>query len=209
MPESTSSPVQGELQAMREKADQQVTAHSYLRDHYLGWGQRLDIYTLLVSALLLFFTLASEEFIQRTLGLPADGFKWAEGSAAFVTFCLSLVNLAWNPANKSKSHDQAVAHYLRMNYEIRNLLSGGTQVNREKVRWLQEEYLDAADLPRIPEAESLRFKQRHLLKLAVARALERNPHQPLWWLRLRLWWNPGLADAPTPGGTSVARKKKG
>ena len=189
--------LEAELQAMRLKADLQVSSHSYLRDHYLGWGQRLNIYTLLFSSLILIFTLASEEFIQRTLGLSPDVFKWALSAAAFITFCLSLVELAWDPTSKSKAHDQAVGHYLRMNYEIRNLLNSSGTVTQEKVRWLQEEYLDAADLPRIPESESLRFKQRHLLKLALAKALEQNPHQSLWWLRVKLWWrNPG----PPPSG---------
>ncbi len=48
--------IHSELQSMRQKADLQVTSHSFLRDHYLGWGQRLSIYTLLCSAILLFFT---------------------------------------------------------------------------------------------------------------------------------------------------------
>src|SRR6266566_6168921 len=119
MAEPDSSLLEAELQDMRQKADLQVTSHSYLRDHFLGWAQRLNIYVLFASALMLFFTLASEEFIQRTLGLSPDLFKWSLAMLAFVTFCLSLVDLAWDPSAKSKAHDQAVAHYLRMNYEIR------------------------------------------------------------------------------------------
>jgi hypothetical protein len=199
MASQSPSPLDAELQALRQKADQQVTSHSYLRDHYLGWGQRLNLYTLFFSAVLLVFTLASDEFVQRTVGLGPDGYKWAMGTAAFFTFCISLIELAWNPSQKAKAHDQAVAHYLRMNYEMRHLLSSEGKVSREKVRWIQEEYLDANDLPRIPEARSLWLKQRHLLKLAVSRALERNPHQSLWWLRLKLWWKPGPApDSSVP-----------
>jgi len=199
MPGTTLSPLDAELQALRQKADLQVSSHSYLRDHYLGWGQRLNLYTLFFSAVLLVFALASDDFIQRSLGLSPDAFKWAVGTAAFFTFCISLIELAWNPTQKAKAHDQAVAHYLRMNYEIRHLLTTEGKVSREKVRWIQEEYLDATDLPRIPEARSLWLRQRHLLKLALTKALERNPHQSLWWLRIKLWWKPGPApdlDAP-------------
>jgi hypothetical protein len=116
-------------------------------------------------------------------------------ATAFFTFCLSLIDLGWNPTAKSKAHDQAVGHYLRMAYEVRNLL-GLAHVKAERAHWIQEEFLDAADLPRIPEADSLRLKQRHLLKLSMAAALKKNPHQPLWWLRMRLWWDPKLAEAP-------------
>ena len=203
MPAEPTVTLESELKALRQKADQQVTAHSYLRDHYQGWGQRLNIYTLFFSAVLLVFTLASDEFIQRTLGLSSDTFKWAVGTAAFITFCLSLIDLTWNPGLKSKAHDQAVAHYLRMDYEIRHLLSGGAKATRDQVHWVQEEYLDAADLPRIPEAQSLNLKQRHLMKLSLARALERNPHQALWWLRIRLWWNPTLGGSFDPYTPSV------
>lgn len=198
MPNATSKAVPQELQAMRLKSDLQVTSHSYLRDHYLAWGQRLNLYTLLFSAVLLFFALASEDFIQRTLGLGPDGYKWAVGVAAFFTFCLSLIDLAWNPTSKSKAHDQAVGHYLRMNYEVRNLLLAGEAVGPDKIRWIQDEFLDAADLPRIPEGQSLRFKQRHLVKLALAHMLESNPHQPLWWMRMRLWWEPKLVSPKSP-----------
>lgn len=196
MPESRHQ-MRDALQAMREKADLQVTSHSFLRDHYLGWSQRLSVYTLFCSAVLLFFTLASADFIQRTLGFSADGFKWAEGGAAFLTFCLSLIDLSWNPASTSKAHDQAVAHYLRMDYEIRNLLDSGA-LTHEKMRWLQEEYLDTSDLPRIPEGQSLRLKRHHLLKLAITQALVQNPHQLLWWLSLKLWWKAPNATTPPP-----------
>jgi hypothetical protein len=194
------------LQAMRQKADLQVTSHSFLRDHYLGWGQRLSVYTLFCSSVLLFFTLASGDFIQRTLGFSADGFKWAEGGVAFLTFCLSLLDLTWNPASKSKAHDQAVAHYLRMNYEIRNLLDSRA-LTREKMRWLQDEYLDASDLPRIPEAQSLRLKRHHLMKLAIAQALDQNPHQLLWWLSLKLWWTAPNVTIPPPAEKKPPAKK--
>lgn len=198
MSDGKKSPVHEELDALRLKADLQVSSHSYLRDYYLGWGQRLNLYTLVCSAILLLFTLTTTDFVERTLGLSADGYKWAIATAAFFTFCLSLVDLAWNPSSKSKAHDQAVGHYLRMNYEVRNLMIAGSGVNGEKVRWIQEEFLDASDLPRIPEGKSLKFKQRYLVKLAMARVLAENPHQPLWLLRLRLLWNPRLADAHAP-----------
>lgn len=195
-----------ELESLHFKADLQVTSHSYLRDHYLGWGQRLNLYTLLCSTVLLFFALASEEFIHRTLGLGPDGYKWAEGLFAFLTFCLSLIDLAWNPTAKSKAHDQAVGHYLRMSYEVRNLLGRG-RLQAERLRWIQEEFLDVADLPRIPAAQALAFKQRHFRKLALTKALARNPHQALWWLRLKLWWDPSLADEPPPQPAKPVPKK--
>jgi hypothetical protein len=206
MLESKSNSVQQELESMRLKADLQVTSHSYLRDYYLGWGQRLNLYTLLFSAVLLLFTLSPQDFIARTLYLPPDGYKWVMAVAAFFTFCISLVDLAWNPASKSKAHDQAVGHYLRMNFELRNLMMAGQAVSRDKVRWIQDEFLDATDLPRIPEDKALVFKKRHLVKLALSKMLEENPHRALWWLRLRLMWNPGLADGPSGKAGAPASK---
>ncbi|HTB21610.1 MAG TPA: hypothetical protein VK914_02775 [bacterium] len=204
MSEPKTNPVRAELEAMRMKADLQVTSHSYLRDYYLGWGQRLNLYTLLFSAALLLFTLTPSDFLQRTLDLPPDGYRWVMAAAAFLTFCLSLVDLAWNPTAKSKAHDQAVGHYLRMIYELRSLMIVGKGVDSEKVRWIQEEFLDASDLPRIPEGKALVFKQRHLVKLALAQLLEQNPHRPLWWLKLRLLWNPHLAEPLAPPAHKAA-----
>jgi len=195
-----------ELEALHFKADQLVTSHSYLRDHYLGWGQRLNLYTLIASAILLFFTLASEDFILRTIGLGPDGYKWAMAATAFFTFCLSLIDLGWNPTAKSKAHDQAVGHYLRMAYEVRSLLSLRT-IQSERLRWIQEEFLDAADLPRIPEAEALSFKKRHLQKLALSEAIKRNPSQALWWLRMKLWWQPELAEKPEKPAKKAKSKR--
>jgi hypothetical protein len=206
--ESKTNSVYMELEAMRMKADLQVTSHSYLRDYYLGWGQRLNLYTLLFSAALLLFTLTPPDFIQRTLGLPLDGYHWVMAAAAFSTFCLSLIDLAWNPTSKSKAHDQAVGHYLRMIYELRSLMIAGKGPDAEKVRWVQEEFLDASDLPRIPEGKALLFKQRHLVKLAIAKMLEQNPHRPLWWLKIRLLWNPHLADTPAPEAKAAPLSKR-
>ena len=151
----------------------------------------------LATAALLCFSLASNEFIQRTVGMPADDLKWTQGAVAFLAFCLSLIDLTWNPAIKSKAHDQAVAHYQRMNYEIRNLLGSGP-VTRERVRWLEEEFLDVAELPRIPENQSLVLKRHHLQKIAISKALELNPHQAIWWLTFKLWWRGPVRPVPKP-----------
>lgn len=194
MPPSQAHP---ELQALRLSAEQEVTSHGYLRDHYLGWGQRLNVYVLSASAVILFFTLASEEFMHETLNLPADAYRSVEGVAVFLTFCLSLVDLAWNPASKAKAHDQAVNHFTRMGVELSNALAPGANLSAEKVRWIQDEFMDTADMPSIPEAQALRFRQMHMVKQAMLRLLEKNPHQPLWWLRVRLWWNPAIdTDKP-------------
>ena len=189
--------MQNELHDLQRNADQNITSHSYLRDYYRGWGQRLNIYILLGTAALLCFSLVSSEFIQRTVGMPADDLKWTQGAVAFLAFCLSLIDLTWNPAIKSKAHDQAVAHYQRMNYEIRNLLGSGP-VTRERVRWLEEEFLDVAELPRIPENQSLVLKRHHLQKIAISKALELNPHQAIWWLTFKLWWRGPVRPAPKP-----------
>jgi hypothetical protein len=179
--------IRSELRDLRLNADQKVSSHSFLRDYYHGWGQRLNIYVLLGTAALLCFTLVSDDFVERTIGMPADSLKWAEGGVAFLAFCLSLIDLTWNPAIKAKAHDQAVTHYLRMNYEIRNL-RGSDLLTRDKVRWLEEEFLDVTELPRIPEDQSLELKQRYLKRMAISEALERNPHQSMRWLSIKLWW---------------------
>ncbi len=63
-----------------------------------------------------------------------------------------------------------------MNYEIRNLLSAG--ITREKVRWLRE-YLDASDLPRIPEDQSQASSAITCKSWPSPRPWKRTPPSPL------------------------------
>lgn len=60
------------------------------------------------------------------------------------------MGLAWQPAAKAASHSQAVSHYTKAKYEVGRRLDSDEAIIAESVRQIEEHYLDARDLPRIP-----------------------------------------------------------
>jgi hypothetical protein len=164
--------LENRLQKIFERANQQATMHAWLSDRYGVWNLVVTISSLISSAVLLAFVFASD-FVQRTTGLSADAYQWVTGLIALIFFCVTLVNLAWQPGGRSARHDQAVRHYTKAKYEIGHLLdSGSDSLDLESVRRLEELYLDDRDLPRIPEGKFLKLKRWHKLKVAVSQELD-------------------------------------
>ncbi|MEW6574010.1 MAG: hypothetical protein AB1374_10315 [Bacillota bacterium] len=176
-----------QLERLRRVADMQATAHSYLRDIYNRWHNLLTVGALLFSAFLLTFVMVSEEFVRRTTGISPDTFKWLGGIVAAANFSLTLIELAWRPASKAALHDKAVRHYTKIKYRIQQLEAKPDEITEELVTQIQEQYLEDYDLPRIPESKFLKVKRWHLIKVAISRELDKNPHDPIWLVRLKLW----------------------
>jgi hypothetical protein len=176
-----------QLKTMNRRANQTATMHSRLRDYYAWWNSATNIFLLIFSACLLSIAFMSEDFLQRTTGISPDTFKWINGITATANFSMSLVLLAWQPAEKAAAHAQAVNHYAKIRYEIRRLEAKSDQLTEDKVRALEESYFNTHDLPGISEKQFLPLKQWHLLKVALSQELDSNPYQPLWFLQLKMW----------------------
>ena len=176
-----------QLKTMNRRANQMATMHSKLRDDYAWWNSATNVFLLIFSACLLSIAFISDDFLQRTIGMSPDTFKWVNGITATANFSVSLVLLAWQPAEKAAAHAQAVNHYAKIRYEIKRLEAKANQLTEDDINSLEESYFDTKDLPGISERQFLPLKQWHLLKVALSKELDVNPYAPLWFLRLKMW----------------------
>ncbi|MBD2121018.1 hypothetical protein [Trichocoleus sp. FACHB-262] len=183
-----------QLKAMNRRANQMATMHSKLRDDYAWWNSATNFFLLIFSACLLSIAFISDDFLQRTIGMSPDTFKWVNGITATANFSVSLILLAWQPAEKAAAHAQAVNHYAKIRYKIKRLEAKANQLTEDDINSLEESYFDTRDLPGISERQFLPLKQWHLLKVALSKELDVNPYAPLWFLRLKMW----LRDSKKP-----------
>ena len=186
MMSNPNNPLIGQLKTMSRRANQMATMHSRLRNHYDWWNSATNIFLLIFSACLLAIAFISDDFLQRTISISPDTFKWINGITATANFSVSLVLLAWQPAEKAAAHAQAVNHYAKMKYEIKRLEAKSTQLTEDAVSTLEEDYFNTRDLPGISEKQFLPLKQWHLLKVALSKEIDANPYVPLWFLRLKM-----------------------
>lgn len=192
-----------QLKDMERLTNQMATMHSGLHNHYTWWNSALNILLLVISACLLSLAFISEEFVQRTIEISPDVFKWINGIAAIANFSFGLVLLVWQPSQKAAAHSQAVAHYTKAKYEIKRLKSKEVwlteeelqlteeelQLAEEKLQRIEAQYLEDRDLPRIPEDKFLPLKRWHLIKVDLSKQLDKNPFEPLWLIQLKFWLN--------------------
>jgi hypothetical protein len=184
---NSNNPLVGQLKTMNRRANQMATMHSRLRDHYAWWNSTTNIFLLIFSACLLSIAFISDDFLNRTISMSPDTFKWINGITATANFSVSLVLLAWQPADKAAAHAQAVNHYAKIRYEIKRLESKSNHLTEDEVSALEESYFNTRDLPGISEKQFLPLKQWHLLKVALSKELDDTPYLPLWFLRLKMW----------------------
>ena len=158
----------------REKAaNQQATQHAVLRDFYGNWSIALTVAALLLTALLVALSLASDETMRQAFGLSPIAFKLTSATIALVAFSLVLIQLVWRPDSRQFSHSAAVKHYTNAKFEFRQLLKQG-EISTIDVTISEAKYLDVRDLPSIPERWFLGTKKWHQNKLAESRRLDEN-----------------------------------
>ncbi|NPV81328.1 MAG: hypothetical protein HPY52_13820 [Firmicutes bacterium] len=205
---SSSPPKQlGEILAkIKKKAEMQADMHGQLADHYLHKQNTVYYGSLFTSCLLLSLTFVSDDFIARTLHLAPDWFKWLKALIAVVNFFAGLILAISKPSSHAARHMEAVNHYTRVLYAIRNLDSRDT-VSEQDLKAIEDQYLDTGDLPRIPGPQFLKLKKRYLVKIAISRFLEDHPHTWIWLLKFKLWWRE-LTSGAMPDDTWTRSSKQ-
>jgi hypothetical protein len=158
--------------AKRERAaNLQATQHAALRDFYGTWSITLTVSALLLTALLIALSLASDETAREAFAMSPIAFKVTNATIALLAFSLVLVQLVWRPDSRHHAHKAAVNHYTNAKFEFRKLLKQ-TYISEMDAAVAEARYLDVRDLPSIPERWFLRLKEWHQKKLAASRRLD-------------------------------------
>jgi hypothetical protein len=176
-----------ELQRCCRVADQLVTCHSILRDRYERRALILDILILVLSA-----WVTAVAFVDPTI--TAKLVIWnltpamTIGSIATATFCLSLIQMKVDWKQRSDRHGGAARAYAAVKFLLGRAMDEQVASPEEQKESLAKYHSVGDQHVPIPDAQFNRLKQRHLLKVAISKAISKNPGAPrlLVWFKLRL-----------------------
>lgn len=184
---SAEDAMKNEMTRICRVSDMLCTGHAALRDRYSKLAFVLDLVTLAVST-----WLVALAFVEPKLNVTLTPFGWDSqvwvGALGTGVFFLTLIQIKTDWKGRSDAHKRTLDVYAEVKREAGYLLSAG-EYNHDSCQRVFSRYDMAASvgLP-IPESEFLRQKQRHLVKVALSKALDDRPATSLMWLRVRLWW---------------------
>lgn len=171
-------------------SDQSCTGHAILRDRYQWRSTCLDLVILIISACLLATVWIQPDIADKLTPFSLPREIWI-GLLSLGAFCLSLVQLQVNWKERANSHNHALATLSTYIKELR-ALRGSSDAHR--IASALERYQAVTEpLRSIPESEFLRLKQRHLLKVAASKHLDKHPGSSLLLFRLALLWRNNVA----------------
>ncbi len=170
----------------RQTADMLCTAHAGLRDRYRRRALLLDVAILVLSVFLVAQTFA-DPLVKGKLNLfGLDLGVWL-GLLATSVFALSVVQLRVNWKATTEAHSRSFSLYAEAKRELGYLLDSES-IDEEAASRIHARYDLAADLgTTISEAEFLRQKQRHKVKLFISNYLDDHPGASITLIRLKLF----------------------
>jgi hypothetical protein len=183
--------------------DQMLTAHSTLRDRYMGRSRTL---TLLIMALSVAATTVA--FVSGEKKVSLGFFSWhlqeLAGLLTVVIFVVALVDLIVDWRRESWAHDDAAKRLGELKLRFRGATiveeavdTGGVDLAGEYERTMN------AIVP-IPDRHFLALKAKHKRKIAVSQMLDTEPGAPIWLLRLRLLRRDGKLGSRTNASAKLA-----
>lgn len=179
--------MQDELTRICRVSDMLCTGHAALRDRYARLALAVDLLTLGVST-----WLVALAFVEPRLNVALTPFGWDSqiwvGALGTGVFFLTLVQIKTDWKGRSDAHKRTLDLYAEVKREAGYLLSAGEYDYAACQRVFSRYDMAASVGVPISEADFLRQKQRHLVKIALSKALDRRPAASLLLLRMQLWW---------------------
>lgn len=179
--------LRSELRRVLRVSDMLCSAHAGLRDRFQRRAKILDLAIFLVSAWLLALAFAAPQISSMLKPASIPDQIWA-GLLAFFVFSLSIWQLLVDWKGQAFGHAVSFRSYATIKREAKLMLSADHELDVVICTALLSRY-EAAAAVQIPEAEFLRQKKRHLVKVQLSKNLDQNPGTSLWWAKLKLTWS--------------------
>ncbi len=184
---SSDHPMRDELARICRVSDMLCTGHAALRDRYARLAFTLDLLTLALST-----WLVALAFVEPRLNVTLTPFGWDSqiwvGALGTGVFFLTLIQIKTDWKGRSDAHKRTLDVYAEVKREAGYLLLA-SEYDHDACQRVFSRYDMAASVGvPIPEGEFLKHKQRHLVKVALSKALDGRPGASLTWLRARLWF---------------------
>ena len=163
-----------EIKQLRDKANMLASMHGYLSDRYRRMHAVLSSIVLVISTLLVAL-IFSDDFIASSTGLNPSTLTWIKGIVSVLNFSVVLLLSRWDLQEKAAEHRQATRFYFAILNKIRQWVDSQVEITNEMVEEIRLEYGKTESIPKIPNSDFLRLKQRHLQTVAISRELQNTP----------------------------------
>jgi len=146
-----------------------------------------DILVLFFSAWLSAIVFAGEVVISYLNPTDIDNSIFV-GMVSVSIFVISLIQMKTDWKQKSEAHKEAVKSYSQIKLQLAALLSQQVITNAD-YEASREKYMSIGSFSTpIPDAQFLRLKKKHKLKVELSKLLGQFPGASLFLLRLKIWW---------------------
>lgn len=176
-----------ELDRVRKVADTLCTGHAGLRDRFSRRALILDILILFLSTWLVALAFVEPKINVKLTPFGLDSQVWG-GLLAIGTFLLSVFQLKTDWKSRSDAHRRTVDLYAEVKREAGYLLASGVFDEASGRRVLDRYDIASAVGVEMPEADFLRQKRRHKIKVALSKHLDTHPSASIFLTRVRFWW---------------------
>jgi hypothetical protein len=176
-----------ELERIKRVSDTLCTVHSGLQEKYARRALIAELITLATST-----WLAALVFVEPRINIHLTpwGFEpqiWI-GFLSTATFFLTILQIRTDWRGKADAHSRSLAMYAEVKRECGYLLASGTATTRAECQRLLARYDMATDVGiKVPETAFLKYKKRHLTKVAISKHLDAHPGTSTLLFRWRLW----------------------
>jgi len=157
---------------------QSLSMHLALKDKYTFFALVLDIALILGALILCGATFVADDML-LTIGVKPSVTKALLGAASLFVLFLSLVGLRAGWKEKAGRHKKTGDELTRVIAQFREERQQDDTWPQNKTRELSRSYWGSMDFEEpIPTRQFNRLKARHLTKVEISKALDKNPGCP-------------------------------
>jgi hypothetical protein len=176
-----------ELGRMRQVADMLCSGHARLRDKFKRRATLLDLSILALATWLSALAFVAPRINVSLTPFGLDPQIWG-GLLSVGALFLSIVQLKADWKGRSDAHGRSLDIYAEVKREAGYILAKGEIDPRAFATVVERYNMASAAGIAMPEAEFLRQKKYHKIKVALSKYLDQHPGASILVLHLRLWW---------------------
>jgi hypothetical protein len=176
-----------ELERIKRVSDSLCTAHAGLQEKYSRRALVAELITLGAST-----WLGALVFVEPRINIhlsPAgfDPQVWI-GLLSTTTFFLTILQIRTDWRGRADGYARSLCMYAEVKRECGYLLASGEEINQPECQRLLARYDMATDVGiKVPENDFLKYKKRHLTKVAISKHLDAHPGTSILLFRWQLW----------------------
>jgi len=176
-----------ELERIKRVSDMLCTAHAGLQSKYTRRALIAELITLAASTWLVALVFVEPRI---NIHLTPKGFDpqvWI-GFLSTATLFLTILQIRTDWRGKADAHCRSLAMYAEVKRECSYLLVSGAAIRQPECQRLLTRYDLATDIGiKVPDDAFLKYKKRHLTKVAISKHLDAHPGTSTLLFRWRLW----------------------